>query len=94
MEAKKIFAILPLYFSPSDELFYRIIEITTFGKKNAVETLKTIPIDRINEEGEKISSKEYEIFRINHLEDTFIELGRVIISESYYQLITLHSKEN
>jgi hypothetical protein len=87
------FIILPLYYPLTDELFYRVISVNTYGNKNAVETLKTISIDKFDEEGKRLASKEYELFRMTHLEDNFIEIGRIPITESYYQLIKLNSDE-
>jgi hypothetical protein len=87
MSERKQYIVLPLYFSTSNDLFFRIIEIIPTPKGNVVETIQTISIEKENEEGNKIPNSEYETFCMNHREDEIIVLGKVDITEEYFKVV-------
>ena len=64
--------------------------IRDFGFNAAI---KLIPNDKIDEEGNKVMSNEYEVFLANHNEDNIIIIGRIPINKEYYTLIKLHLNE-
>ena len=84
---KSIYLVLLLYYSPYNELFFKIIKIVSTPKGSISETIRIISVERKDEQGNKIDTKEYESFRMEHQQDEFIVLGKIDVSEEYYKTI-------